>query len=454
MLYELGGQEVRQKVGQFRFLLRPEGVPDSRYSLVVLAGDGCLHLPLTEFYRQMERELTGGAARSYLSALLPYFTYLETDPWRREAGNHWDAAPEVVREAVRGYLLQQLGCKVRRNGTHDVVRLTAHSPSTVRVFLSALKRFYQHAVRSGIYRHENPLVDPVAQVLQAASREAEAATRPRPRMPQESGVEEPRPRRLSENYFRLAGDAWVPAPIDDLTLPGRLLAAMRQAGLALRDQVVVRMALESGARISEVLGLTVGDWRARGLNQEAAACSKGSAGRRVKSLRFSPETAKLLHRYTGGERQALDRLNRGLEDLPDEEALFLSARSRPYGYKAFYEQWQRLCKVGGLELRVHQLRHFYVTQAMRLIYETAEAQAEVLRRQEELLRYMAWRSAATLNAYEHYFQVRRHAEIQDELHRRIYTRDQGYIQGQNRSRLEPGGDGWGDLLALGGQAGE
>jgi integrase len=34
--------------------------------------------------------------------------------------------------------------------------------------------------------------------------------------------------------------------------------------LSLRDQIVVRMAYESGARIREILRLTVGDWRKRG----------------------------------------------------------------------------------------------------------------------------------------------------------------------------------------------
>lgn len=48
-----------------------------------------------------QRELTDGAARSYLNALLPYFTYLEVDGWRRRRGDRWDGPPEVVRESVR-----------------------------------------------------------------------------------------------------------------------------------------------------------------------------------------------------------------------------------------------------------------------------------------------------------------------------------------------------------------
>ncbi len=453
-----------RRAGGFRVVNRPEGVPTSRYALVVVDGMGMPHLSLTEFHQRLRGELTDGAARSYLNALLPYFTYLDADSWRQRRGDRWDGTPEAVRESVRDYLMQRLGCKVRRDGTCEVVHLTAQSPSTVRVFLSALKRFYSLVIRTRWYQHENPLADPVAQMLLVVSREAERAAGGRPRMPQESGVEEPRRRRPAENYFRLVGEDWVPEPIDDPSLPGRLLAGAKQARLSLRDQIVVRIAFESGARISEVLGLTVGDWRARHCNQEATAFSKGSRGRRVKFLRFSPETAKLLHRYVGGDRKALDPQQRSLEHLADSNPLFLSARRQPYGYKAFIPHWQALCQAAGVELNVHSLRHFYVSQAMRLIYETSATQAEVQRRQEELVRYMAWRSPATLEAYEHYFQAKRHTEIQDQFHARIYAADAHYKRQQPGAAQAAGAgrlgspqasqNGWESLLALGGERDE
>lgn len=450
-----------REVGGYRIVNRPKGVPTSWYALLVVDGKGLPHMALTAFHVEVQRELTDGAARSYLNALLPYFTYLEVDGWRQRRGDRWDGPPEAVRESVRDYLMQRLACKVRRDGTYEVVHLSAQSPSTVRVFLSALKRFYQCAARTGQYEHENPLADPVAQVLRTVRQEAETAERGRARMPQESGVEAPRQRRPAENYFRLSGEDWVPEPIDDPGLPGRLLAGAKRAGLSLRDQLVVRIAFESGARISEVLGMTVGDWRARNCNQEATAFSKGSRGRRVKFVRFSPETAKLLHRYVGGDRRELDSGRRGLEHLTSADPLFLSERRKPYSYKAFIPHWAALCQAAGVDLNVHGLRHLYVSQAMRLIYETSATQAEVQRRQEELVRYMAWRSPATLEAYEHYFQARRHAEIQDELHARIYKGDARYTRPNGRVRQKPSTevpdvarDGWESLLALGGQADE
>ncbi|MBO0790285.1 MAG: hypothetical protein J2P36_04975, partial [Ktedonobacteraceae bacterium] len=49
-----------------------------------------------------------------------------------------------------------------------------------------------------------------------------------------------------------------------------------------------------------------GDWIARGLLQEANAFSKGSHRKRVKFLRFSSDTGKLLRRYFDEERRLHD----------------------------------------------------------------------------------------------------------------------------------------------------
>ncbi len=101
----------------FRLVPRPEGV-SSPYACIVVGGDG-----------------TDGAVRTYANALLPYFRYLETDPWRRQRADRWDGPPEVVRESVRDYLMLRLGCKVRLYESHALVKQTAQSPATVRVFL-------------------------------------------------------------------------------------------------------------------------------------------------------------------------------------------------------------------------------------------------------------------------------------------------------------------------------
>jgi len=120
----------------------------------------------------------------------------------------------------------------------------------------------------------------------------------------------------------------------------------------------------------------------------------------------------------------------------------------------------------GLDLGIHALRHWYTTQAMRVIAETAKTSAELELRKEELVRYMAWRSPDTLRAYEHYFKGVQHYAIQDQIHHRlaedmtayIHTREKQVIAEKPIKQLpkaasvpeQSGGDGWATLLALGG----
>src|SRR5258708_24090407 len=65
---------------------------------------------------------------------------------------------------------------------------------------------------------------------------------------------------------------------------------------------------------------------------------------------------------------------------------------------------------------------------MREICETAKSAGEVERGKENLVRYMAWRSPDTLKAYEHHFQAQQHIKLQDQLHQRLYERDNAYLQ--------------------------
>src|SRR5260370_13254910 len=315
----------------FHNVRRPEEIV-SQFERIVVDGQGHPHLALTRLYQQLRQELSDGTAHTYLQALLPYFSFLETDHWRQQRLDRWDGPPESIRESVRDYLLTQLHCKVRRYGMYEMVALSAQSPSTVRVFLSALKRFYSSARFSGLYAHVHPLTNPVVHLLEEVDQEEVDVRRSRPKMPPESGIEEPQQKRSSDNYFRLVDKEWRPEPIDDPALHLRLITGFEQANVSRRDQIIIRMAYEAGARISELLTLTVGDWRKRGGKQEATACNKGSHGRRAKIIRFSMETAKLLRGYVDEERVRFDPHHCPFVQLSDDDPLFLSIRKKPYGY--------------------------------------------------------------------------------------------------------------------------
>jgi integrase len=280
------------------------------------------------------------------------------------------------------------------------------------------------------YAYANPLIDGPSAVL-AEIQERMTAEHTLPRMPQVSGVILPPKRRLSDSYFKLVGESWVPQVIDDPEFPAQIQHGGHRLGWSLRNQCIVRILFESGCRISEVVGLSLADWAARGLLQETQAFNKGSYGRRVKFIRFSSSTAKLLRRYFDTERRELDRCHLGLDnhirqaeenraDLQNVP-LFLSRRGVQLTPKTFREGfWNPACRAAGIEADVHQARHWYVTQAIRSIYETAHSESDIQRRLRELIEYMGWKSGwETLQAYQHYFDPQRHAEIQDRLHQRL-----------------------------------
>jgi hypothetical protein len=116
------------------------------------------------------------------------------------------------------------------------------------------------------------------------------------------------------------------------------------------------------------VGLTLGDWHAKGCSVTATAFSKGSHGLRIKELRFAADTAKLLARYFDGERRALDASHRTIADylkLRDagrvdlyEVPIFLSARGTPLTARNYRDNyWRPACRAAGIDADVHQARH-------------------------------------------------------------------------------------------------
>lgn len=109
---------------------------------------------------------------------------------------------------------------------------------------------------------------------------------------------------------------------------------------------------------------------------------------------------------------------------------------------------------------------WYTTQAIRVIAETAKISAELELRKEELVRYMAWRSADTLCAYEYYFKDVQHYSIQDQVHQHLVEDVVAYTQTKEKKaprekpiqptpklvsmQEQPVSGGWTTLLALGG----
>jgi hypothetical protein len=249
--------------GAYRFAIRPATIAHAHPVLVFDPYDR-LHLPLTRFGKEAYARLSPSTALAYVRSLLPFFTELDTRG--EDDGPRWRLSPAEVRRAVDDYLVRRLHCHVcTHRAGFELVAITAGTRSRVRMFLSALKLFYRTMQTTGAYPFANPLEDRVAGTAVPVE-EGLTEDGAWPRMPDISGVAAPRRTpRLSHSYFRLVGDAWLPQIVDDPALPARVLAGGRRLpGWRLRDECVTRLLFESGGRVSEITGLTLGDWVARG----------------------------------------------------------------------------------------------------------------------------------------------------------------------------------------------
>jgi integrase len=226
--------------------------------------------------------------------------------------------------------------------------------------------------------------------------------------------------------------------IDDPAFPAAVYEAGRRYGWSPREHCVARLLFESGARISEVLSLTAADWAFGDFLNRFRSRSKGSYGRRVKTLLVSQATAKMLRRYFDDQesgRRAFDSCKTTLRDLvawrteaPGRLAsipLFLTRRGTPMTAKLFRDHyWRPALRAHGLDADPHTARHWFVTNALRRIERDSKVEAEFRRRKHELIEYMAWKSGEqTLAAYEH---VRREGRFFDTLasiHRQMRRRE-------------------------------
>jgi integrase len=256
-------------------------------------------------------------------------------------------------------------------------------------------------------------MDQIRTDLRNGYREAVRAAEGRGPMPSVSGVDPPFGIRLSANFFRCVDREWIPRTIDDPDFPHLVYNAGKEYGWGLREVCVVRMLFESGARISEILDLTALDWSVSQFMNQFVARNKGSFGIRTKRLVVSSATAKLCRRYFDNDtegRRAHDRRELTLNDLTklDSESLgkvplFLTNRGTVMGAKTFrHGYWTPALRAANIHANPHLARHWFVTNALRMIEKTSKDENETARRKAELVQYIGWRTAErTLKAYEH-----------------------------------------------------
>jgi hypothetical protein len=352
---------------QYWLAPRPKTV-EHQHPFLVFDDHDRLHMPLTIFAKEACTRVSPKTVQTYLYSILPFFGWLDSDVWQQRAGVTWDAAPLQVRRAIDDYLTQKLRCQVQpHHQGWKFIAITVGTRSTLRIFLAALKMFYQVMHERGTYEFANPLVDSMSvtiAVVQAHLDREEDEQTP-PHMPEQSGVEASRTRprhRLTDSYYKLEHEEWLPQIIDDPKLPGLILEGGQKLPLKYtrqRDEVVTWLLFDTGARVSEVTGLMLGDWTALGTHTKARAFNKGSYGRRIKTLSFYDDTVILLKRYFDEERIRFDPNGYQLEDYlllskrkqMDLQTipLFLTAQATqltPKDYREHY--WNPACQAAGI----------------------------------------------------------------------------------------------------------
>jgi integrase len=406
-------------------LLKLLSTPSSTYRYQVVRSDGLPDVELTLFADDQMKALSPSSVPLYLREIISFINWSACDPI--VAGNGWTVfgTPVEVRNVVKQYLTVAARCKVVVRP--DMVGLkatyvneTSASRINVRVFLTALKRFYDHLILRQVYRHANPLIHESSAGMLAALRngyrQAVRKMEGRGPMPVVSGIDPPSGIRLSQNFFRCVQKEWVPQTIDDPHFPGLIYRAGKNWGWGLREMCIVRTLFESGARISEIVDLTALDWAASHFLNRFRARNKGSFGERTKHLVVSQATAKLYRRYfdhaDAGRRgcdpdqvtvNELEKLQATDPSRLEQIPIFLTNRGTRMTEKLFRDwYWKPALRAAGFHAHPHQGRHWFVTNALRNIELIAKSDGDRERRKQELIKYMSWKTGEkTLKAYEH-----------------------------------------------------
>ena len=396
--------------------------PNLDHPYQVVRADGLPDVPLTLFASDLLKSLSPSSVPIYMREVLAAFEWAQSDAIVLR--NHWSlfGPPAEVRNVLREYLSVAAKCKLTTRADRLGVKVTyvcqtSETGINIRILLAALRRCYDYLISSEGYVHANPLLqeqmDQIRADLRNGYRQAVRAAEGRDPMPSVSGVDPPFGIRFSANFFRCVDREWIPRTIDDPDFPHLVYDAGKEYGWGFRELCVVRMLFESGARISEILDLTALDWSVSQFMNQFVARNKGSFGIRTKRLVVSSATAKLCRRYFDNDtegRRAHDRLGLTLNDLTklDSEALgkiplFLTNRGTVMGAKTFrHGYWTPALRAANIHANPHLARHWFVTNALRMIEKTSKDENETYRRKAELVQYMGWRTAErTLKAYEH-----------------------------------------------------
>jgi site-specific recombinase XerD len=398
---------------------RIKGQPGALYKILFVDQYGHLIVALTEWYRLRSTLGPASTRDTYLSCLLPFFAFLS------EKGCSWNASPEQLRPTLIHFYREHFCCLVRSERELERIavvptRDTPLQESTLQVFRSALRDFYLIMREEGLYAFSHPLTSETLLTLKRLHDQS-IANRGAPDHAGIRGETRGRSRRQPTAFIRYPkAREWKPDLRKELAdvrmgIHKVLDALMECPDISCREKIVLELLRNTGARLHEIVELSVGGYRNEGIAGQAQVVSKGSLGRESKTIYFAhnPKVMQLLTQYLNRYRSQVDPERRGhLTELDATAPVLLTERGTPYSVKCFYYHWYKyyprfrsLCPV---VFSPHDIRHLFISEFLILLREACGAgtdhfDAERYQREREAFgsTIMGWRSAHTIDIYDH-----------------------------------------------------
>ncbi len=306
-----------------------------------------------------------------------------------EKGCAWNASPEQLRPLLIDFYREGFCCLVRPERAQERVAIlpTRDTPlqeSTLQVFRSALRDFYLIMRDERLDAFPNPLTSDTLLSLKRLHDQA-IVNSGAPDHAGMRGETHGRSRRQPTAFIRYPkAREWKPDLRKELAdVRGGIhtvLDAMRECRqISCREKIVLELLRNTGARLHEIVGLSVGGYRNEGIAGQAQVVSKGSLGCEIKTIYFAhnPNVMQLLTHYLNRLRPQLDPGQRArLTELDSAAPLLLTERGTPYSVKCFYYHWDKyypqfrsLCPV---VFSPHDVRHLFITEFLILLRGSEE----------------------------------------------------------------------------------
>ncbi|MGW0759454.1 tyrosine-type recombinase/integrase [Streptomyces sp. NPDC002814] len=143
-------------------------------------------------------------------------------------------------------------------------------------------------------------------------------------------------------------DTKIVESLDDDQLKSLIKACSGKDLRDRRDEAIIRLMIETGARAGEVVSMALDDVN---LHDGGAVIRKGKGGKggKGRAVPFGPQTGRAIDRYL-----RLRRTHR----LADSPALWLGDRSKGFSYDGLYVALKRRAQLAGIDgFHPHLMRH-------------------------------------------------------------------------------------------------